>query len=124
MLWFGVCGFPITNGILRLIRFWISDMLCLWFGMQCLMLTNLGCMRNCVYDFLILRRFDLYGHSTRAPVTKSVIWSPPAPGWIKVNTDGAAVSSPCARGCRGVFCNCRAFVRGCFVVPLGQVFAF
>ncbi|KAK2658521.1 hypothetical protein Ddye_005054 [Dipteronia dyeriana] len=55
---------------------------------------------------------------------RSVIWSPPAPGLTKVNTDGAALSSPCAEGCRGVFRNCRAFVKGCFVVPLDHVFAF
>ncbi|KAK3225274.1 hypothetical protein Dsin_005136 [Dipteronia sinensis] len=55
---------------------------------------GIGCMRNCVDDLLILHRFDLCGRPTRAPVIKSVIWSPPAPGWIKVNTDGAALSSP------------------------------
>ncbi|KAK3189490.1 hypothetical protein Dsin_029051 [Dipteronia sinensis] len=59
-----------------------------------------------------------------APVIRSVIWSPPAPGWIKVNTDGAALSSPGVGGCWGVFRNCRALVKGCFAVPLGQVFAF
>ncbi|KAK3225743.1 hypothetical protein Dsin_005605 [Dipteronia sinensis] len=85
---------------------------------------GIGCMRNCVDDLLILRRFDLYGRPARAPVIRSVIWSPPAPGWIKVNTDGAALSSPGVGGCGGVFRNCRAFVKGCFAVPLGQVFAF
>ncbi|KAK3184806.1 hypothetical protein Dsin_032092 [Dipteronia sinensis] len=54
---------------------------------------RIGCMRNCVDDLLILRRFDLCGHPAKAPVIRSVIWSPPAPGWIKVNTDGAALSS-------------------------------
>ncbi|KAK2664738.1 hypothetical protein Ddye_003312 [Dipteronia dyeriana] len=54
----------------------------------------------------------------------SVIWSPPAPGWTKVNTDGAALSSPGAGGCGGIFRNCRAFVKGCFYVPLDHVFAF
>ncbi|KAK0608113.1 hypothetical protein LWI29_025664 [Acer saccharum] len=81
---------------------------------------EIGCMRNCVDDLLILRCFDLRGRLA----LKSVIWSPPAPGWIKVNTDGAASSSPGVGGCGGVFRNCRAFVKGCFAVPLGQVFAF
>ncbi|KAK3183120.1 hypothetical protein Dsin_030406 [Dipteronia sinensis] len=85
---------------------------------------GIGCMRNCVDDLLILRRFDLCGRPDRAPVIRSVIWSPPAPGWIKVNTDGAALSSPGVGGCEGVFHNCRAFVKGCFAVPLGQVFVF
>ena len=85
---------------------------------------EIGCMHNCVDDLLILRRFDLLGRPARAPNIKSVIWSPPAPGWIKVNTDGAASCSPGVGGCGGVFRNCRAFVKGCFVSPLGQVFAF
>ncbi|KAK2648928.1 hypothetical protein Ddye_016417 [Dipteronia dyeriana] len=58
---------------------------------------EIGCMRNCVDDLLILHRFDLRGHLARAPVIKSVIWSPPAPGWTKVNTDGAALSSPASK---------------------------
>ncbi|KAK2641274.1 hypothetical protein Ddye_023037 [Dipteronia dyeriana] len=85
---------------------------------------EIECMRNCVDDLLILRRFDLRGRPARAPVIRSVIWSPPAPGWTKVNTDGAALSSPCAGGCGGIFRNCRAFVKGCFAVPLDHVFAF
>ncbi|KAK2647756.1 hypothetical protein Ddye_015245 [Dipteronia dyeriana] len=85
---------------------------------------EIDCMRNCVDDLLILHRFDLRGRPARAPVIKSVIWSPPAPGWTKVNTDGAALSSPSTGGCGGIFRNCRAFVKGCFVVPLDHVFAF
>ncbi|KAK3188082.1 hypothetical protein Dsin_027643 [Dipteronia sinensis] len=85
---------------------------------------GIWCMRNCVDDLLILRRFDLCGRPVRAPVIRSVIWSPPAPSWIKVNTDGTALSSPSVGGCGGVFRNRKAFVNGCFAVPLGQVFAF
>ncbi|KAK3222115.1 hypothetical protein Dsin_009140 [Dipteronia sinensis] len=85
---------------------------------------EIECMRSYVNDFFSLHRFDLRGRPARAPVIRSVIWSPPAPGWMKVNTDGAALSSPGVGGCGGVFRNCRAFVKGCFAVPLGQVFAF
>ncbi|KAK2638168.1 hypothetical protein Ddye_025963 [Dipteronia dyeriana] len=81
-------------------------------------------MRNCVDDLLILRRFDLRGRPTRTPVIRSVIWSPPTPGWTKVNTDGTALSSPGDGGCGGIFRNCRAFVKGCFAVPLDHVFTF
>ncbi|KAI9192216.1 hypothetical protein LWI28_019629 [Acer negundo] len=85
---------------------------------------DIGCMHNCMDDLLILRRFGLQGCPSKAPVIKSVIWSPPAPGWIKVNTDGVAMGSPGFGGIGGIFRNCRAFVKGCFAIPLGQVFAF
>ena len=52
---------------------------------------DIGCMCNCVDNLLILHRFVLQGRPSKAPVIKSVVWSPPAPGWIKVNTDGAAI---------------------------------
>ena len=41
-----------------------------------------------------------------------------------MNTDGAVMGSPGVDGCGGIFQNCRAFVKGCFAIPLGQVFAF
>ncbi|KAK2646167.1 hypothetical protein Ddye_021362 [Dipteronia dyeriana] len=85
---------------------------------------EIRCMRNCIDDLLILHHFELRGRPVRAPVIRSVIWSPPALGWTKVNTDGAALSSPGARGCGGIFLNCRAFVKGYFAVPLDHVFAF
>ncbi|KAK0574979.1 hypothetical protein LWI29_031982 [Acer saccharum] len=97
----------------------ISALSLVWRAMSDANRLEIGCMRNCVDDLLILRWFDLRGRPARASVIKSVIWSPPAPGWIKINTDGAALSSPGAGGCRGVFLNCRAFVKGCFDVPLG-----
>ncbi|KAK3221411.1 hypothetical protein Dsin_008436 [Dipteronia sinensis] len=51
-------------------------------------------MRNFVDDLLILHRFGLSGRPGKAPVIRRVVWSPPAPGWIKVNTDGATLGSP------------------------------
>ena len=85
---------------------------------------EIGCMRNCVDDLLILRRFGLRGHPAKASVIKSVIWSPSALGWIKVNTDDAVLGSPGVGGCEGVFQNCRAFVKDCFSIPLVKVFVF
>ncbi|KAI9181501.1 hypothetical protein LWI28_015585 [Acer negundo] len=85
---------------------------------------DIGYMHNCMDDLLILRRFGLQGRPSKAPVIKSVIWSPSAPSWIKVNTDGATIGSLGFGGCGGIFRNCRAFVKGCFAIPLGQVFAF
>ncbi|KAK3199385.1 hypothetical protein Dsin_022800 [Dipteronia sinensis] len=53
---------------------------------------GIGCMHNCMDDLLILRRFGLHGRPTKTPVIKSMIWLPTALGWIKHNTDGAALS--------------------------------
>ncbi|KAK3185052.1 hypothetical protein Dsin_032338 [Dipteronia sinensis] len=81
-------------------------------------------MRNCMDDFLILRRFGLRGSPFKASVIKSMVWSPPASDWIKVNTYGATIGSPRVGGFGGIFRNCRVFVKGCFTIPIGQVFAF
>ncbi|KAK3229809.1 hypothetical protein Dsin_001690 [Dipteronia sinensis] len=81
-------------------------------------------MRNCIDHILIHHRFGLRGCPSKAPVIKSVLWSPPAPSWIKVNTNGAVMGSPGVGDCGGIFRNCRAFVKGCFAIPFSQVFAF
>ncbi|KAK3184879.1 hypothetical protein Dsin_032165 [Dipteronia sinensis] len=85
---------------------------------------GIDCMRNCVDDLLILRPFSLSGRLGRALVIRSVVWSPPASGWIKVNTDGTSLGLPSVGGYRGIFRTCRSFVKACFAVPLGQVSAF
>ena len=41
---------------------------------------RIGCMYNCVDDLLILRWFGLSGRPGKAPVIKSVVWSPLALG--------------------------------------------
>ncbi|KAK2662165.1 hypothetical protein Ddye_000739 [Dipteronia dyeriana] len=81
-------------------------------------------MRNCVDELLIHHRFGLCCHPGKATVIRSVVWSPPALGWNKVNTNGAALGSPGVGGGGGVFHTYRSFVKACFVVPLCQVFAF
>ncbi|KAK3204578.1 hypothetical protein Dsin_018624 [Dipteronia sinensis] len=60
-------------------------------------------MRNCVDDLLIFCWFGLSDRPSKAPVIRSVVWSPSAPGWIKVNTDGAGLGSPGVGGYGGVF---------------------
>ena len=62
--------------------------------------------------------------TSRAPRVIEVCWSPPPPGWIKVNTDGAAFGCPGLAGSGSIFRNCRGFVHGCFAIPIGVDFAF
>ncbi|KAI9157100.1 hypothetical protein LWI28_016974 [Acer negundo] len=102
------------KSILSLVWYAVSEANCL----------DIGYMRNCMDDLLILHRFGLQGRLSKASMIKSVIWSPLAPGWIKVHIDGAAMCSPGVGGCGGIFRNYRAFVNGCFAIPLGKVFAF
>ncbi|KAK2640594.1 hypothetical protein Ddye_028389 [Dipteronia dyeriana] len=85
---------------------------------------EIGCVCNYIDDLLILCWFDFRGRPVRAPVIKNVIWSSPASGWIKVNTNSAVLSSLGTGGCWGVFRNCRAFLKDCFAIHLGQVFVF
>ncbi|KAK3230347.1 hypothetical protein Dsin_002228 [Dipteronia sinensis] len=80
---------------------------------------EIGCIRNCMDNLLILRRFGFRGRPSKALVIKSVVWSPPASGWIKVNIDGATIGSLRVSGCGGIFRNYRDFVKGCFAIPLG-----
>lgn len=42
----------------------------------------------------------------------------PLPSWLKVNTDGATLSSLGVAGCGRVFKNCKGFVIGCYSFPL------
>ncbi|KAK3199394.1 hypothetical protein Dsin_022809 [Dipteronia sinensis] len=102
-------------------RFALSMVWCVVSGANRL---GIRCMHNCMDDLLILQGFGLRGRPNMTPVIKSLIWSPPAPGWIKLNTDGAALSSPGKRGYGGFFRNYRSLMKGCFAIPLGQVFAF
>ena len=85
---------------------------------------SLGCIRYNMDELLVLRHFGLQGCPSHAPVIKGVVWSPPSPGWVKVNTYEAALGFPCAGGCGGVFRNCFSFIKGCFAAPLGSMFAF
>ncbi|KAK3221981.1 hypothetical protein Dsin_009006 [Dipteronia sinensis] len=124
MRWFGVCYSGnqwIFEG--KSVDFRAALSL-VWLSVYDANRLGIDCMGNCIDDLLILHRFGLIGRPSKALVIRSVIWSPPAPGWIRVNTNGAALGSPGVGGCGGVFWTCRSFVKACFKIPLSQVFAF
>ncbi|KAK3229942.1 hypothetical protein Dsin_001823 [Dipteronia sinensis] len=64
---------------------------------------EIGCMLNCMDDLLTFHRLGFWGRPSKAPVIMSVVWSPPASGWIKMNTDGAAIGFPGVGGCGDIF---------------------
>lgn len=73
-------------------------------------------------DLIIVDSFQLTGRP--APTILTVQRYSPLPGWIKVNTDGAANGSPGLSGCSGVIQTYHGFCIGCFAVPLGVAFAY
>ena len=68
-------------------------------------------MSNTMDDLLILRSFREVGRPSKAPSIRPVHWHPPLQGWIKVNTDGAALDLLGDGGCGGAFITCRPFVK-------------
>ncbi|XP_019435871.1 PREDICTED: uncharacterized protein LOC109342316 [Lupinus angustifolius] len=67
-------------------------------------------------EFMMLRAFRVHPKYTMAPIIMEVRWLLPNPGWVKINTDGAAHSSPGhARG-GGIFRDCFGEMLGCFAI--------
>lgn len=60
----------------------------------------------------------------KAPKIIEIQWQPPSLGWIKINTDGAAIGAPGRAGCGGIFRTYRRFCKGCFANPLDNLYAF
>ena len=48
----------------------------------------------------------------------------PAIGWMKLNTDGAALGSPSGATIGGILRNCFSFYIAAFASPIGIKFAF
>ncbi|XP_058726803.1 uncharacterized protein LOC131598195 [Vicia villosa] len=70
-------------------------------------------------DFVIIKRFNVNIRPPRAPNILEVIWKPPPKEWIKINCDGAAISSGLA-GCGGIVRNSDGIFLGAFASGLGE----
>ncbi|KAH1215482.1 putative ribonuclease H protein [Glycine max] len=57
------------------------------------------------------------------PAMKFVMWEPPADGWIKINTNGAAPGSPGIAACVVLFRNPLGDFLGGFAHHMGISFA-
>ena len=85
-------------------------------------------MSNNVQDLTILHRINVSGvHSpspSPSPKITEVLWSPPHPSSVKVNTDGLALGAPGQAAIGGVFRNWRGFPIGSFCKHIGIKTAF
>ena len=72
----------------------------------------------------ILRRLVVLGHPSRASRIIPFTRSPPLPGCIKINTDGAASGSAGPASFGVLFHNCRGFVHAYVAILLGKCLAF
>ena len=70
-----------------------------------------GNMSNTVADPIILKHFHITGRPPKSPKILEVYWTPPPPGWIKVNTDGMATGCPGPSSIGGIFRNCKGFFK-------------
>ncbi|XP_019459896.1 PREDICTED: uncharacterized protein LOC109359653 [Lupinus angustifolius] len=67
-------------------------------------------------ELIWLRAFRVHPKYTLAPVITEVRWLLPNPGWVKINTDGAAHGSPGHAGGGGIFRDCHGEMLGCFAI--------
>lgn len=54
------------------------------------------------------------GHPSNCPSIIQVVWNPPLCGWVKCNSDGAALGCPGVAACGGIFRDSRAAALGSF----------
>ena len=74
---------------------------------------------NSIFEFPILKSFNIRIHPPKPPDIREVIWHPSTPNWIKCNTDGEAAGTPSEAACGGLFRNQEALYIGCFAHNLG-----
>ncbi|XP_019431828.1 PREDICTED: uncharacterized protein LOC109338930 [Lupinus angustifolius] len=72
------------------------------------------CVRSSMTEFSILKAFNVTCHYNKAPSILEVIWNLPAPGWVKINSDGAAKGFPGHTGGCAIFKDNIGSCLGCF----------
>jgi len=74
-------------------------------------------IKNDMMDFSVINFFGINTRTCKVLRPLSVIWEFPSPGWVKINTDGAARGYPGFATCGGIF-------RGSMRVFIGAFYAF
>ncbi|PRQ16567.1 putative ribonuclease H-like domain-containing protein [Rosa chinensis] len=72
-----------------------------------------------VLDSRLLSSLGVCPKPRKAPKIQRVLWHPPLPPWVKVNTDGLAKGNPGPAACGGVFRDASGVYLGSFCQPLG-----
>jgi len=60
-------------------------------------------MKNDMFDFNVLKFFDINTRTGKVLRPLLVRWEFPSPGWVKINTDGAARGYPGLAACGSIF---------------------
>ena len=60
-------------------------------------------MRNDMFNFNVLKFFDINTRSGKVLHPLPVRWEFPSPDWVRINTDGATRGSPSLAACGGIF---------------------
>lgn len=75
-----------------------------------------------MFDFAILKKFNVCIHPPNAPKIIEVLWNPPILNWIKCNTNGSTTNT--ASACGDIFRNNDAKFMLCFAENTGIENAF
>lgn len=72
-----------------------------------------------MFDFVILKHFDVTIKPPKPQIIKEVIWIPPILNWTKCNTDGVAQGNPGHAACGSFYGNTNLVFLGGFAINLG-----
>lgn len=72
-----------------------------------------------LHNFGILKWFKVNIRPSRAPNIVEVVWHPPQRGWVKLNCDGASISSLGLSACGGLAKDFNGSFLGAFASFLG-----
>ncbi|GAU50302.1 hypothetical protein TSUD_409180 [Trifolium subterraneum] len=81
-----------------------------------------SCSTGSIWEFSILKNFNVTIHPPKAPVIKEIVWQPPIANWVKCNLDGASNLTSSSYG--GIFGNSDVDLLGCFAENTGLGPAF
>ncbi|WVZ05961.1 hypothetical protein V8G54_019307 [Vigna mungo] len=80
-------------------------------------------MHYCVEDLVILRYFNVHGHTKKALKVRTMFWKTPSVGFFKCNIDGAARGARDLIACSSIFHDGTSEYIGVFASFIGVAVA-